>query len=94
MEDVDKYYGVCDIRLLQRMNNWSADSINAYQVDLDNAAFADSVSTYIHYNLVNAPVDAFTTEESNAGLFDWLKLQSMNSIILIVDHGTGGYYQY
>lgn len=84
MEDVDKYYGVCDIRLLQRMNNWSADSINAYQVDLDNPAYADTVSNYIHYNLVNAPVDASTTEETNQGLFDWLNFQSMNSVILLI----------
>ncbi|PQJ09880.1 hypothetical protein CJD36_018330 [Flavipsychrobacter stenotrophus] len=87
MEDVDKYYGVCDIRLLQHMNNWTADSINAYQIDLDNAAYADTVSSFIHYNLVNAPVDAFTTEESNAGLFDWLKFQSLNSIILLIIMG-------
>ena len=84
MEDVDKYYGLCDLRLLQRMNNWTADSINAWQLALDNDAYADTVSNYIHYNLVNAPVDSFTTEESNGGLFDWLRLQSMNSLILLI----------
>lgn len=84
MEDVDKYYAICDLRLLQRMNNWSADSINAWQLQLDNDAFADTVSNYIHYNLVNAPLDSFTTEETNGGLFDWLSFQSMNSVVLLV----------
>jgi lipoprotein-releasing system permease protein len=84
MEDVDKYYALCDLRLLQRMNNWTADSINAWQLTLDNDIYADTVSNYIHYNLVNAPVDSFTTEESNGGIFDWLQLQSMNSIILLI----------
>lgn len=88
MEDVDRYYAICDIRLLQRMNNWPADSINAYQVELDNDAFADTVSNFIHYNLIDAPTDSFTTEETNEGLFDWLKLQSMNSLLLLVIMGV------
>ncbi len=84
MEDVDKYYAICDIRLLQHINKWGADSINAYQLDLDNEAYADTVSNYIHYNLVDAPIDSITTAETNGGLFDWLGLQSMNSSILLI----------
>src|SRR5262249_55086045 len=36
MEEVDKAFSVCDVRLLQRINNWPADSVNGYQVDLDD----------------------------------------------------------
>ncbi len=83
MEEVDKYFGVCDIRLLQRINNWTADSINGYQVDLDNVAYSDSVSNYIHYNLIAPPMESYTTAENYAFIFDWLELQGMNGTILL-----------
>ena len=83
MEEMDKYFAVCDIRLLQRINNWSADSINGYQVDLDNEKYADTIAAFIHYNLINAPMEAYTTSDNYAFIFDWLKLQNLNGIILL-----------
>lgn len=84
LEDMDKYFGVCDIRLLQRINNWTADSINGYQVDLDNFKYADTVSSYIHYNIISAPLESYTTHENYSFIFDWLQLQGLNGIILLV----------
>jgi len=83
MEDMDKYYAVCDIRLLQRINNWTADSINGYQLDLSNPDFADTVAAYIHYNLINAPLASYTTVGTYTFIFDWIELQGVNSAILI-----------
>ncbi|MBC7554892.1 MAG: ABC transporter permease [Taibaiella sp.] len=84
LDEVDKYYAICDIRLLQRLNNWSADSINAYQVDLDNERFADTVSNYIHYKLIKAPLESNTTVENYPNIFDWLHLQALDSSILLI----------
>lgn len=84
MEEVDKVFSVCDLRLLQRINNWPADSVNGYQVDLDNEQFADTVSNFIHYNLINAPLESYTTRENYASIFDWLRLQSQNGTILLI----------
>lgn len=84
MEEMDKFYGICDIRLLQRINNWPADSINGYQVDLDDPAYADTVSAFIHYNLIAAPLASYTTTENYSFIFDWLKLQGLNGTILLV----------
>ena len=84
MEEVDKIFGVCDMRLLQRINNWSADSINGYQVDLDNEKYADTVANFIHYNLIKPPLESYTTTENYSFIFDWLKLQGMNGTILLI----------
>jgi lipoprotein-releasing system permease protein len=87
MADVDKYFALCDIRLLQRLNNWTGDSINAFQIDLDYSDYADSVSNYIHYNLINAPLESFTTNENYPNIIDWLHFQDLNSMILLVIMG-------
>jgi lipoprotein-releasing system permease protein len=83
MEEVDKFFGVCDIRLLQRINNWPADSINGFQLNLDDPKYADSVSGYIHYNLIKAPLESYTTKENYSSIFDWLDLQNVNGNILL-----------
>ena len=83
MEEVDKYYALCDMRLLQRINNWTGDSINAYQVDLDNPAFSDTVANYIHYNLIDAPLEAYTMNDVYPSIFDWLELQRINGKIIL-----------
>lgn len=87
MADVDKFFALCDIRLLQRLNNWPADSINAFQLDLDQSDFADTVSNFIHYNLINAPLEAFTTNDNYPNIIDWLHFQDLNSVILLVIMG-------
>jgi lipoprotein-releasing system permease protein len=83
MEEVDKLFGICDLRLLQRINGWTADSINGYQLALDDERYADTVSGYIHYNLINAPLESYTTAETYSFIFDWLRMQSMNGTILL-----------
>lgn len=84
MEEVDKNFGLCDTRLLQRINNWGADSINGYQVDLDDESYADTVSNYIHYNLIDPPLESYTTVENFSFIFEWLDLQKLNGAILLV----------
>ncbi len=84
MDEVDKMYGLCDLRLIQRINNWAGDSINGYQLDLDNERFSDTVSNFIHYNLIDPPIESYTTKENYAFIFDWLDLQGINGVVLLV----------
>lgn len=84
MDEVDKNFAVCDLRLLQRVNNWDGTRINGYQVDLDDARYSDSVSNYIHYNLITAPLESYTTEENYSYIFDWLSLQDLNDTVLLI----------
>jgi lipoprotein-releasing system permease protein len=83
MDEVDKIFGICDIRLLQRINGWPADSINGYQVDVDDAKYSDTVANFIHYNLIDAPLASDTTKENYSFIFDWLELQGINGAILL-----------
>jgi len=84
MEEVDKNFALCDIRLLQRMNGWTADSINGYQADLDDEAYADTTAGFIHEYIIAPPLEAYTTTENFSFIFDWLELQGMNGQILLI----------
>ncbi len=83
LEEVDKYFGLCDLRLIQRINNWTKDSINAYQINLDDEQFAAQTAKKIREEIVAAPLEAYTTSENYSFLFDWLDMQEVSSGILL-----------
>lgn len=87
MAEVDKHYAIADIGLIQRLNNWTSDSINAIQVDLDDERFADTTANVIYNDLINPPLSAFTTAENYPAIFEWLGLQKTNSNILLLIMG-------
>lgn len=83
MDEIDKDYALCDIRLLQRINNWQANEINGYQIDLYNANEDDSVSAHIFYDILQPPLSSYTMKEVYVNIFDWLKLQDINAEVVL-----------
>jgi len=89
MEEIDKSFGICDTRLLQRINNWQANNINGYQINLENEKYSDTVANYIISNLVSnsSGITAYTIPDLYAGIYDWLSITNTNSMILLVIMG-------
>jgi lipoprotein-releasing system permease protein len=83
MEEIDKSYALCDLRLLQRVNGWDANKINGYQMQLDDDAKADTVANTVFYNYVQPPLTTYTMEDIFPNLFDWLHLQDVNTRVII-----------
>ena len=84
MEDIDHYFGVCDIRLLQHISNWGSDEINGYQLDLDDASLADSLSVHIFKEYIQPPLHTASIRDLYENIFDWLNMQNINVRILII----------
>lgn len=83
VEEIDRYYGLCDIRLIQNISGWTKDDVNGYQVELDNAKYADTVSSIIFNKYLNAPLTSYTAAEIHQNIFDWLDLIDMNGHIIL-----------
>jgi lipoprotein-releasing system permease protein len=84
MDEVDKEFAICDIRLLQRINNWAPDNINGYQVDLDQPKLADTISNKIFADYIDAPLTTNTMHDIYPNIFDWLQLQDINAQIVLI----------
>ncbi len=84
MEEIDNEYALCDIRLLQRINNWAPDEINGYQINLQNSDNADSLSGFIYNHYITPPLTTTTMREIFGNVFDWLELQNVNAQIVII----------
>ena len=83
IEDYDKLLAVCDLRLIQRLNNWKPDEIGGYEIFTRDYKLADRVSARVYDQL---PKDwgSRTTEEVYPNIFDWLNLQNITIIIVLV----------
>ena len=83
IEDCDKLIAVCDLRLIQRLNNWSPDQIGGYELFTRDYRTADRVSARLHEQLPRE-WDSRTTQEIFPNIFDWLNLQDNTIIIVLV----------
>jgi lipoprotein-releasing system permease protein len=84
MDEVDHDFGICDIRLLQRINNWQADDINGYQLMLDDHKYGDSIAVEIFNKYLEAPLTTNTMQQIFPGVFDWLAFQDVNARIILI----------
>ncbi len=82
IEHYDQAFAFGDIRLIQRLNDWSASQIGGYEVVLRDHRRMDTLSASIFESLP-AGWDSQTMREIQPDIFDWLNLQNTNKYILI-----------
>ncbi|MBD2705667.1 ABC transporter permease [Spirosoma sp. BT702] len=82
LEEVDKTIALGDIRLIQRLNRWGADSVGTYEIFVNDFtklnATADNVFDVLAPNMrITRVTDQYRP------LFDWMILLDRNMVILL-----------
>jgi len=88
--DFDKLYILADMGHIQRLNNWSEDQVSGFEIALENFNRIDEmtwdvqevVGFEINENGHRLRVTSIT--EKFPQIFDWLNLQDMNVVIILV----------
>jgi lipoprotein-releasing system permease protein len=83
LEEFDKIYVLCDIRHIQRLNNWKPDEVGGFEVFLDDFSSIDRMGKYV-YKRIGFSLDARTIKQLYPQIFDWLDLQDINVLIILV----------
>ncbi|MBC7423684.1 MAG: ABC transporter permease, partial [Ferruginibacter sp.] len=82
IDEYDKQFGLCDINLIRRMNDWKPNQIGGYEVFLKDYKKMDTVSTLIK-EWTPQGWSSKTIKESYSNIFDWLGLQNKIKLILM-----------
>jgi lipoprotein-releasing system permease protein len=84
IEDYDKTYIIGDLRLLRYLNEWKPDEVGGYEVMLNNFRNMDTVRNMLYNNVLPQNLTANTIHQIYPNIFDWLNLQDMNELIIII----------
>jgi lipoprotein-releasing system permease protein len=84
MEEFDKLYALMDIRHIQELNGWNENQIAGFEVFVNNTDLIDITADEIAYNELGPDLTAQTIMEIRPNIFDWLKLQDMNELIILI----------
>lgn len=84
IEDYDKTYILGDLALLRRLNSWNPKEIGGFQLALSDYRDMDSVRDVLYQRGLPQNLVANTIRQIYPNIFDWLNLQNMNELILII----------
>ena len=83
IENYDRVNAIVDIRLIQRLNNWSAQEIGGYEIFIRDYEMADSIS-YRIFEKLPQKWNSQSITEIYENIFDWLNLQDTTIVIVII----------
>ena len=84
IEEYDKTFAICDIKLIRRLNGWADDEIGGYEIFLNDYEAMNAVSAKIFKSeIFPQQWETKTVKEIYPHIFDWLEVISTNSTVLI-----------
>jgi len=90
LEQFDMLYIFADIKQVQRLNNWKLGEVSGYEVLIkkmdDLPEMKGKVIEQVGLDFLDdgSRLKVETIQQKNAQIFDWLKLQDMNVIVLVI----------
>lgn len=83
LEEFDQLYILGDIHHIQRLNRWDPDQVGGFEIILSDFKDLDKLGNIV-YKEIPFEMNASTIRHLYPQIFDWLKLQDMNVIIILI----------
>jgi len=82
--EYDEKFVLCDVAMLQQINQWNKDEITGLEIRLNDINKMDKVKDEIYYTIIDNTKYAETIKEIYPNIFEWLNLQKMNEYIVLL----------
>lgn len=83
LTECDERFIYCDLNQIRRLNGWGDDFVGHLEIQLVDETDVYSANDYIYYTIPTNLV-SYTARNLYPQIFDWLDLQDMNVVIIIV----------
>lgn len=83
LESYDQTYALCAIRHIQKLNNWTEDSVDAIEILLHDFDKMEATCRQINQTLPYQ-LNAETTKTLHPDMFEWMSLFDQNVIVLVI----------
>ena len=83
LSELDEKLAFCDLRLVQRLNNWPENLVGGYEVFLHNFWQAEETAEQL-WAWLDYDLRPTTTASEYAAIFDWLMIVRKNALIFMV----------
>lgn len=82
--EIDNTFGICDIKLIQALNNWSNIEISGYEIEVEDKSKISETSNAIYEKYVEPPLISETVKNMYPGIFSWINAQDINARVLLI----------
>ncbi|RIV25252.1 ABC transporter permease [Fibrisoma montanum] len=82
LEEVDKTIALGDIRLIQRLNRWGADSVGSYEIFVNDFTQLEPAADNV-FNAMSPDMRLTRVTDQYRPLFDWMVMLDRNTAILL-----------
>ena len=83
IEDYDKHFGICDINLIRKLNQWQPNQIGGYEITVTDYKQADTITKKL-YDALPQEWYSRSIREIYHSIFDWLDLQGQIKNLLVI----------
>jgi len=83
LEEFDNMYVIGDIHHIRRLNNWETGEVGGLEILIDDFYEIDKLGKAV-YQSIGFSLDASTIKQLYPQIFDWLALQDINVLIILI----------
>lgn len=90
MADFDQMFILCDLRHIQKLNNWTPNQISGFEITIDDFSKLNEMTSLVNdiagYSFTNdgARLKVMNITEKYPQIFDWLNLQNINVLVILL----------
>ena len=83
LSEFDDITAICDLKHIQKLNNWDINQIGGYEISVVNFKNIEKYTSLIDES-IDYDLKALSIKQKYPQIFDWLRLQDFNVLIILI----------